>query len=158
MERLEPTAITHEKKGTWSEPNLYEDMFQPLIFPGVFPLKNSPKNQVHLRQLEASQRLYHSVGHLAGGAFIHQVKRWEFRFFLGGGAKSARCYFLEVQKALMLWRCFFPSRERSHIPPNGKKGSIIDSKHALILWGGYVIVPQEAIYQRSCNKWVIVVW
>ena len=26
-ERLEPTAITHEKKGTWSEPNLHEDMF-----------------------------------------------------------------------------------------------------------------------------------
>jgi len=30
--RLEPTAITHEKKGKWSEPNLHEDMFQPLIF------------------------------------------------------------------------------------------------------------------------------
>ena len=27
--------ITHEKKGKWSEPNLHEDMFQPLIFQGV---------------------------------------------------------------------------------------------------------------------------
>ena len=27
--------ITHEKKGKWSEPNLYEDMFQPLIFQGL---------------------------------------------------------------------------------------------------------------------------
>ena len=35
-ERLEPTAITHEKKGKWSEPNLHEDMFQPLIFRDVF--------------------------------------------------------------------------------------------------------------------------
>ena len=28
--------ITHEKIGTWSEPNLHEDMFQPLIFRGVW--------------------------------------------------------------------------------------------------------------------------
>ena len=26
--------ITHEKKGKWSEPNPYEDMFQLLIFQG----------------------------------------------------------------------------------------------------------------------------
>ena len=32
---MEPTAITHEKKGKWSEPNLHEDMFQPLIFRSV---------------------------------------------------------------------------------------------------------------------------
>ena len=30
-ERLEPTTITHEKKGKWSEPNLHGIMFQPLI-------------------------------------------------------------------------------------------------------------------------------
>ena len=25
--KVEPTAITHEKKGKWSEPNLHEDVF-----------------------------------------------------------------------------------------------------------------------------------
>ena len=35
-ERLEPTAITHEKKGKWSEPNLQGIMFRPIIFRGVF--------------------------------------------------------------------------------------------------------------------------
>ena len=29
-----PTAITHEKKGKWSEQNLQQIMFQPLIFQG----------------------------------------------------------------------------------------------------------------------------
>ena len=32
---MEPTAITHEKKGKWSEPNLHEDMCKILIFRGV---------------------------------------------------------------------------------------------------------------------------
>ena len=122
MERLEPTAITHEKKGTWSEPNLYEDMFQPLIFPGVFPLKNSPKNQVHLRQLEASQRLYHSVGHLAGGAFIHQVKRWEFRFFFGGRCKKCKMLFFRGAKSPDVMEVFFSLQGTITYPTKREKG------------------------------------
>ena len=32
---MEPTAITHEKKGKWSEPNLQAIMFH-VDFPGFF--------------------------------------------------------------------------------------------------------------------------
>ena len=41
--------ITHEKKGTWSEPNLHEDMFQPLIFRGVWAERRTQHyyNQEH---------------------------------------------------------------------------------------------------------------
>ena len=37
---MEPTVITH-LEGRWSEPNLHEDMFQPLIFRGVINLPHS---------------------------------------------------------------------------------------------------------------------
>ena len=32
---MEPTAITHLCSGKWSEPNLHEEVFQPLVFRGV---------------------------------------------------------------------------------------------------------------------------
>ena len=41
---VEPKKINHEKKGTWSEPNLQGIMFQPLIFRGVYNLQSNSQD------------------------------------------------------------------------------------------------------------------
>ena len=62
-ERLEPTAITHEKKGKWSEPNLQGIMFQPLIFRGVSRYCRYPLDISKIRCLECRVCLRRALLH-----------------------------------------------------------------------------------------------
>ena len=77
-ERLEPTAITHEKKGKWSEPNLQGIMFQPLIFRGVSRYCRYP---LHIRKipcLEGRVCLRRALRKIMSEKWAMKKKNWLF--------------------------------------------------------------------------------